>query len=130
MARTKRKNANLAIQIGAIIQAHRKALSMTQEALSEIVELQPETISRMENGKMLPTIEKLVEIADVFKLPVAVFFEHIDGASRQPETALYAQRIIAALEKLPTDSKQFVLKVAQDYAHYHAGKPKKRRSAS
>jgi transcriptional regulator with XRE-family HTH domain len=130
MARTKRKNKDLAVEIGAIIQAHRKASNMTQETLSEMLELQPETISRMENGKMLPSVEKLVEIAEVFNLPVAAFFEHIDAGNRQPETALYAQRITAALEKLPLDSKQFVLKVAQDYAHYHVGKQKKRRAGS
>lgn len=130
MARTKRKNENLAARIGAVIQAHRKAANMTQETLAEMAELQTETISRMENGKRLPTIEKLVEIAEIFGMPVAAFFEHIDTENRQPEAILYAQRISVVLEKLPLDSKQFVLKVAQDYAQYHATKPKKPRGGS
>jgi transcriptional regulator with XRE-family HTH domain len=127
MARTKQKNKDLAIQIGAVVLANRKACALTQEAFAEMVELQPETISRIENGKMVPTVEKLVEMADVFDIPVAAFFEYIDSGGRQPETLVYARRITAALDRLPPDSKQFVLKVAQDYAHYHAGKPKKRK---
>lgn len=74
MARTKHSNPELAIEIGKIIRAQRKAAGMTQAMLAETVGLESETVSRMENGIRLPSIEKLVEMADVFCVPVAVFF--------------------------------------------------------
>lgn len=127
MARTKQTNKKLAVQLGEALFQQRQIANMTQAALAEAVDLQTETISRMENGLRLPTIEKLVDIANVFHVPVAVFFENIDAAgNRQPETELYAQEITAALDKLPKAGKKFVLEVAQDYARYHAATPRKK----
>jgi transcriptional regulator with XRE-family HTH domain len=72
----------------------------------------------------LPSIEKLVEIADVFRVPVAAFFENAGTSKKQQETHLLAEKISMALEKLPEAGKCFVLEVAQNYAHYHLNKPK------
>ena len=71
MARTKQKNRELALQIGNVIRAHRKMTGMTQAMLAETVGLEVETISRMETGKRLPTIEKLLELLmySVFLFP-------------------------------------------------------------
>lgn len=124
MARTKRKNPNLALDIGKIIRKHRKAAGMTQALLAEAVGLESETVSRIENGVRLPSIEKLVDIANVFCVPVAVFFENAAPSKKQQETHLLAEKISVALEKLPEAGKSFVLEVAQNYAHYHLTKPK------
>jgi transcriptional regulator with XRE-family HTH domain len=127
MARTKQTNKKLAAQLGEALFQQRQTANMTQAALAEAVDLQTETISRIENGLRLPTIEKLVDIANVFNVPVAVFFENIDAAAnRQPANELYAQEISAALDKLPQSGKKFVLEVAQDYARYHVAAPKKK----
>ena len=100
---------------------------MTQEVLAEAVELQSETISRFESGLRTPSIEKLVDIAGALRVPVTVFFEYVEGAGRLSDADPYAQKIKAALEQLPDEGKNFVLVVAQDYARYHIGKPKKAR---
>lgn len=126
MARTKRTNRELAIRIGQTIRARRKSADMTQEALAEAIELQSETISRFENGQRTPSLEKLAEIADVLGVPVAVFFEEVDGDAHA-DADPYTQKIRAALDKLPDEGKNFVLVVAQDYARYHVAKPKKPR---
>jgi transcriptional regulator with XRE-family HTH domain len=126
MARTKRTNTELAIRIGQAIRARRKIADMTQEALAEAIELQSETISRIENGQRTPSIEKLAEIAEVLGVPVAVFFEDVDGSPQQ-DADPYAQKIRTALDKLPDEGKNFVLVVAQDYARYHVAKPRKTR---
>lgn len=124
MARTKQKNQELALQIGNVIRAHRKTTGMTQAMLAETVGLEVETISRMETGKRLPTIEKLLEIADVFRIPIASFFEAVDAVAQQPASDLYAQRIGAAMNNIPVHGKNFVLEVARSYARLHLNKVK------
>jgi transcriptional regulator with XRE-family HTH domain len=120
MARKKRENKKLAEQIGQVVLGCRKAAGMTQEALAESLDLQPETISRMEHGKYTPSVEKLVDIAEVFDIPVATFFEQIDARHAEAGHSLLAHKINAAISKLPDTGKTFVLKVAEDYARYHA----------
>ncbi len=127
MARTKRTNKELTAQIGAVIRVRRKIAGLTQEALAEAVELQSETISRFESGQRTPSIEKLADIANALQVPITVFFEYPDSKSMQQDADLYAQKIRFALDKLPDEGKNFVLEVAQDYARYHAAKPKKAR---
>lgn len=124
MARTKQKNRVLALQIGNVIRAHRKTMGMTQAMLAEAVGLEVETISRMETGKRLPTIEKLLEIADVFRIPIASFFETVDAVAQQPTSDLYVQRIGAAMNNIPELGKNFVLEVARSYARLHLNKVK------
>jgi transcriptional regulator with XRE-family HTH domain len=128
MARTKQQNRGLAQQIGLAIRTYRLANNMTQVELAEIVDLESETISRIENGKRLPTVEKLVDMANALRIPVASFFEAVDSSATQVETDRYAQMISAAIHDLPDTGKNFVLKVAQDYARYHVT-TKKLRSA-
>lgn len=124
MARTKQKNQALALQIGNVIRAHRKTMGMTQAMLAEAVGLEVETISRMETGKRLPTIEKLLEMADVFRIPIASFFVAVDAVAQQSASDLYAQRIGAAMINLPDNGKKFVLEVARSYARLHLNKVK------
>lgn len=123
MARTKRNNPELALEIGKLIRKQRKAAGITQAMLAEAVGLESETISRIENGIRLPSIEKLVEIADVLHVPVAVFFDY-PGTPRQRQDIRLAERISIALENLPEAGKHFVLNVAQNYANYHVNKSK------
>jgi transcriptional regulator with XRE-family HTH domain len=129
MARTKRTNKELAMQIGLAIRARRKIADMTQEALAEAVELQSETISRFENGQRTPSVEKLADIADALGVTITAFFEHAEGANSATDADSYAQKISIALDKLPEEGKHFVLVVAQDYARYHVQKPSKARKA-
>jgi transcriptional regulator with XRE-family HTH domain len=124
MARTKRKNPELAAEIGKIIRRQRKAAGITQATLAEAIGLESETVSRIENGVRLPSIEKLVEIADFFQVPVATFFEKVAISRKQQNTQLLAEKITVALEKLPESGKSFVLDVAQNYARYHVTAPK------
>jgi transcriptional regulator with XRE-family HTH domain len=124
MARTKRKNPELAVEIGRVIRKQRKAAGMTQAVFAEAIGLESETVSRMENGIRLPTIEKLVEMADLFRLPVGVFFENVGPLKKQQDTQLLVEKISVALDKLPDTGRNFVLEVAQNYARYHLTKPK------
>jgi transcriptional regulator with XRE-family HTH domain len=129
MARTKQTNLKLRKTIGAAICAQRESMGVTQEKLAEAVGIATETISRFETGKLLPSVEKLVDMATYFRVPVAVFFEAIDIPMLQSKTDAIVWQIGALLENVPVSGKQFVLKVAQDYAQYHAGAEKNPRKS-
>jgi transcriptional regulator with XRE-family HTH domain len=118
MARTKRTNQDLKKKIGKAIHARREMMGITQEKLAEAVGIATETVSRFETGSRLPSIEKLVDIATYFRVPVAVFFETIDDPLAGNSDAL-ARQISALLEDVPQSGRKFVLRVAQDYARYH-----------
>lgn len=125
MARSKQINKELAVQIGRAIREHRDAAGLTQAQLAEAIDLQSESISRIEGGKRLPTIEKLTAMAILFRIPPGAFFEYVATVVQPPENDLFAQKISAALDHLPAAGKVFVLEVAQNYAHYHLPEPKR-----
>ncbi|MFP4467204.1 MAG: helix-turn-helix domain-containing protein [Candidatus Goldiibacteriota bacterium] len=79
------KNNRVNVCVGAKIKMLRQTTGITQEQLSESVELSQNFISQLENGKKSPSIESLVKIANVLDVPVSVFFEVIqDSASTAP----------------------------------------------
>ena len=122
----KRKNPELSAEIGKVIRRQRKAADMTQAMFAEAIGLESETVSRMENGVRLPTIEKLVEMADLFRVPVAVFFENVGPLKNISVSELMAEKISAALTSRRMLA-ELRAEVAQDDARYHLAKPKARK---
>lgn len=57
-------------RVGRAIAERRKAQGITQEAMAEKLGLGLEAISRMERGTIMPSIPRLVEVAEVLKCPV------------------------------------------------------------
>ena len=60
--------------LGANIQNHRKALGLTQKELAEKVGLHYLTISRIEQGRMMPSAPRLQAISDVLSIEPARLF--------------------------------------------------------
>lgn len=56
--------AQLAKSIGDAISARRKALGMTQEKLSELIQIEQSSLSRIERGTLIPNLERLAGIAE------------------------------------------------------------------
>ncbi len=56
----------LAKQIGQCIAVRRIRLRMSQEQLAEMLGIGNEAVSRLERGLIMPSIGRLVEIADIF----------------------------------------------------------------
>ena len=54
--------------IAAVIRAARKAKSLTQEQVAALVERTPESLSNVERGHALPSIETLVALCDVLEI--------------------------------------------------------------
>ncbi len=57
---------------GAIIQIHRGKMDLTQEELSRIMRLRRETISRIEHGKVTPTLSFIHTFSGIATLMEAV----------------------------------------------------------
>lgn len=56
--------------LGFNIKKYRKIHNMSQEDLSFILHVTHQTISRYENGLLVPSIEIICEIADVFDVSI------------------------------------------------------------
>jgi transcriptional regulator with XRE-family HTH domain len=52
--------------VGATLAAERKALGMTQQQVAERLQVEPETVSRIESGTIVPTLQRLRQFAEVY----------------------------------------------------------------
>lgn len=89
--------------VGKTIATRRRALNMTQEALATILEIAPDTLSRMENGRFAPKMSRLRAIANTLECSVADLFRDTDEKATDRATT-----IIGILNTLP-DEKQEAL---------------------
>jgi transcriptional regulator with XRE-family HTH domain len=70
--------------LGARIKELRKKRGFTQQKLSEIIEIDPKHLSRIEVGKSYPSLETLDKISKVLKMELRDFFEFShQGTSRK-----------------------------------------------
>ena len=87
--------------------------------MAEALELETVTISRIETGAQLPSIDRLAEIADVLKISLTALL-----ADPAKNTA-YAELLEDVLKGLPAREKEFVFSFAVTYAqHWKSGKKK------
>jgi transcriptional regulator with XRE-family HTH domain len=61
----------IALQLGRALARERANNGQTQEQVAELLGVTPETIGRMERGTVLPTLPRLLELADVYDVPVS-----------------------------------------------------------
>lgn len=86
--------------IGKNIKLEREKAGLTQEVLSELVSLEPKTLSAVERGTVGLSIPSLVRICDILKVsPSAILYE------QTPENNV--QNLIAQISCLPPE--QFAL---------------------
>lgn len=80
MAKKKReKTPDIAITVGRSIARKRKSLGKTQRKVAEEMETGVETISRLESGAILQTVDRLQQFSVVFDCPISSFFWDDDG---------------------------------------------------
>lgn len=61
----------LKVQVAKNIAKYRKMVGITQVHLAEKISVEKETVSRMEAGKVTPSLSRLASIADALGCPVA-----------------------------------------------------------
>lgn len=68
---TKKSEARLREQLGRELRRVRLARNLTQADVAERVETDPETISRFERGATLPSLARLLDLAEALDVTVA-----------------------------------------------------------
>ena len=65
------KNSQLSKQVGLSIAKYRQQSGLTQNEVAEKLNIGYEAVSRMERGIVMPTVERLVELAEIFDCEAA-----------------------------------------------------------
>lgn len=107
MPRKKKNHNGLGAKIGQNIRSARLRSRMTQAALAEIIGVEVETISRIETGVQLPSLERLEEIAAAVDQPLAILVAE-DGQD--------GHSLMSVLAGLPDREREFLCAFVLDYA--------------
>jgi transcriptional regulator with XRE-family HTH domain len=99
----------LARSVGAAIAARRKALDMTQERLSELIRIEQSSLSRMERGTLIPSLERLAGIADSLQCRLADLFSTAGVSSHDR-----ASRVHEKLSSLTPAQQEIVERLVDD----------------
>jgi transcriptional regulator with XRE-family HTH domain len=106
----------LGVRIGRNIKHARTQRSMTQGQLAEIVDIENVTLSRIETGAQLPSLDRLQVIADVLHVPLQALV-----AGEHDQSGL-VQTIAAVLGELPERERKFLLDFVMNYvSHWKLG---------
>lgn len=108
--RQKKKVTNpdeLGKRLGKAIAERRKERKLTQDDLAGIVEVDAETISRFERGMTLPSLQRLLVIADALDAGVG---ELLSEASTLPCDR--AQQLVAAMQTLNERDRELLIDFA------------------
>ena len=93
--------------IGKRIQEYRKKKGMTQEELSEVIDISPHYLSALERGIYNIKLETLVKILNTLGISAdEVFCDVVEKSS-----AVSASRLSERLEALPTEEQKRILAV-------------------
>ena len=65
------------LHLGSVVRAARQRAALTQEELAARIDRTPESVSNIERGVHLPTLETLADLGRVLGVPLPEFF---DGA--------------------------------------------------
>lgn len=104
-------SADLARRIGAAIGQRRKAAGFTQARVADAIGVEKETISRIENGAIAPSIFRLAQFAELFRCPVSALFGEYTGRAVEDAAA-----IADLIDGLPPDHRQTILRLIADVA--------------
>lgn len=110
---------NLGVRIGRNVKIARTRLGITQSQLAETLDLENVTVSRIETGAQLPSIDRLEEIAKALKVSLTTLLADTSKSSA------YAELLAEVMTELPARDKEFLYGFALSYAqHLRAGKKK------
>ncbi|MBG0843504.1 helix-turn-helix domain-containing protein [Ectopseudomonas toyotomiensis] len=102
----------LADVVGRAIARQRERCKLSQEQVAERLGIGSEAVSRIERGIVMPNIERLVALADIFGCETA---DLLTQAS--PRSEDQAVRISQMLNQLGSDDRQLVLELIERLSH-------------
>jgi len=98
----------LAKVIGKAIARLRLARELTQEQLAEQLGIGSEAVSRLERGVVMPTVGRLVELADLLNCDVAELLAEVS-----PRISDQAQHLSRLLANLSEHDRTLVIEVVE-----------------
>jgi transcriptional regulator with XRE-family HTH domain len=107
----KQREVALAKKVGNAIADRRKLVALTQDDLAQKVGVGIEAISRMERGQIMPSITRLVEVADALECPVQDLL--LVGSDRVMD---YGINLTSKLGQLTTQDRDLVLDIVDKLA--------------
>jgi transcriptional regulator with XRE-family HTH domain len=96
------------VNIGERLRQIRQIHNISAKKLARELEVDPSTISKIENNQALPSIELLLKICEYFKITPADFF---DNVSR--ETTPEIQELVLLAKKLPQEDLKLLQQIAK-----------------
>lgn len=101
----------LNVTIGRAVARHRTKSGLTQEQLGQELGLHDEAISRLERGVVMPTVPRLVKLAEIFECNVADLMT--EGSSRSSDQAKHLRQLLGVLS---TDDRTMVMQFVERLA--------------
>ena len=98
-------------QIGLGLYKQRRRLGLTQANLAEMLGIEPETISRLERGVALPSIMRLISMAELLDCTVA----DLMGTSFPIATDQFVE-LSGFFKKLGNDDRKLVMAMVKRFA--------------
>ncbi|WP_043640689.1 helix-turn-helix domain-containing protein [Chromobacterium haemolyticum] len=100
---TGQNEREFARSLGRSIADARRAKGLTQEKLADVIGVEQESISRLERGVTLPSLSRLMHIADVLAVPIASLIRSSSGRSVDQ-----AQDLVEKLNELSGEDRAWV----------------------
>ncbi|ACL31994.1 helix-turn-helix transcriptional regulator [Glaesserella parasuis] len=90
------KSEQLIQTIGQAIAKYRQASGLTQAQLAEILGISNDAVSRMERGKTIPTVLRLLELSEIFHCEVADLVT--ESSNRSTDQAKVIEKLLQQLD--------------------------------
>lgn len=90
------KSEQLIQTIGQAIAKYRQASGLTQAQLAEILGISNDAVSRMERGKTIPTVLRLLELSEIFHCEVADLVT--ETSNRSTDQAKVIEKLLQQLD--------------------------------
>ncbi|WP_211462439.1 helix-turn-helix domain-containing protein [Collimonas silvisoli] len=102
------KDIQLAKAVGKMIAKRRDEAGLTQDVVAERLGVGYEAVSRMERGLSMPTVGKLIQLAEIFNCSVGKLL--IESSNRAEDQSML---IASMISKLSEENRTFVLEILE-----------------
>lgn len=100
-------------QLGMNIAKYRQQKNLTQEQLAELLGIGNEAISRIERGVSMPSLMRLVELANVFQCGIADLFTY-SNATEKDQT----EYLSLLFSKVSKQDRYFILEMVEKMVNH------------
>ena len=107
---------NLNFLFGKKIKTIREKLQLSQEGFSELIGIERDSISKIENGKLFPSGKRLEKIALKLNIKYSELFDFDD----EDLTGIIDNILYSEIQEIKDEkNKQYILKTIRLYKEYH-----------